>query len=152
MPYLVADLVEIPVTTTQDYSLFHILCEYSTKLWQEQVATITQAHGMASFIIHPDYVIERRARQTYEQLLGYLADLKANHNLWIARPGEINDWWRARAQMQLIKERDAWRVEGRGSERARVAYARAEGDRIAYRIEQIPAFASGELLSRDSAH
>ena len=152
MPYFVADLVEIPVTTTQDYSLFHILCEYSTKLWQEQVATITQAHGMASFIIHPDYVIERRARQTYEQLLGYLADLKANHNLWIARPGEISDWWRARAQMQLIKERDAWRVEGRGSERARVAYARAEGDRIAYRIEQIPAFASGELLSRDSAH
>jgi len=136
MPYFMGDLVEIPVTTTQDYSLFHILCEYSTRLWEEQVATITQAHGMATFIIHPDYVIEHRARKTYEQLLRYLADLRTNHNLWIARPGEISDWWRARAQMQLIKERDTWRVEGRGSERARVAYARAEGNGIVYRVEQ----------------
>ena len=102
MPYFMGDLVEIPVTTTQDYSLFHILCEYSTRLWEEQLATITQAHGMATFIVHPDYVIEHRARQTYEQLLRYLADLRTNHNLWIARPGEISDWWRARAQMQLV--------------------------------------------------
>jgi len=136
MPYFIGNLVEIPLTATQDYSLFHVLGEYSTRLWEEQVATITQAHGMASFIIHPDYVIERRARQTYEQLLSYLADLRTNHNLWIARPGEINDWWRARAQMQLIKEGDTWRVEGKGKERARVAYARVEGNEIVYRSEQ----------------
>lgn len=136
MPYFMGDLVEIPLTATQDYSLFHILCEYSTRLWEEQVATITQAHGMATFIIHPDYVIEHRARQTYEKLLRYLADLRTNHNLWIARPGEISDWWRARAQMQLIKERDTWRIEGKGSERARIAYARTEGNGIAYRVDQ----------------
>jgi len=136
MPYFMGDLVEIPVTTTQDYSLFHILCEYSTRLWEEQLATITQAHGMATFIVHPDYVIEHRARQTYEQLLRYLADLRTNHNLWIARPGEISDWWRARAQMQLVTECGTWRVEGKGSGRARVAYARAEGNGIVYRVEQ----------------
>jgi hypothetical protein len=136
MPYFVGELIEIPVTTIQDYSLFHILCEYSTRRWEEQVATITQAHGMATFIIHPDYVIEHRARQTYEQLLRYLADLRTNHNLWIARPGEISDWWRARAQMRLSRERDTWRVEGKGSERACVAFARAEGDGITYRVEQ----------------
>lgn len=136
MPYFMGDLVEIPVTTTQDYSLFHLLGEYSTKLWEEQVATISQAHGMASFIIHPDYVIEHRARHTYEQLLRYLANLRTNHNLWIAQPGEISDWWRARAQMQLIQEGDSWRVEGNGNERARVAYARVEGNRIVYRVEQ----------------
>jgi hypothetical protein len=136
MPYFMGNLLEIPVTATQDYSLFHILCEYSTRLWEEQVATITQAHGMATFIIHPDYVIEQRARRTYEQLLRHLADLRANHNLWIARPGEISDWWRARAQMQLVQDGDTWRVQGKGSERARVAYARAEGNGIVYRVEQ----------------
>lgn len=133
MPYFMNDLLEIPVTTTQDYSLFHILGEYSTRLWEEQVATITHAHGMATFIIHPDYVIERRARQVYEHLLRYLANMRTNHNLWIARPGEISDWWRDRVQMRLIKERGAWRVVGKGSERARVAYARVEGDRVVYR-------------------
>jgi hypothetical protein len=136
MPYFIGNLVEIPLTATQDYSLFHILCEYSMRLWEEQVTTITQAHGMASFIIHPDYVIERRARRTYEQLLSYLADLRTNHNLWIAQPGEINDWWRARAKMQLVQEGDTWRVEGKGSERARVAYACVEGNEIVYRLEQ----------------
>jgi len=135
MPYFIGKLIEIPVTTTQDYSLFHILGEYSLKLWQEQVEAITRAHGMASFIVHPDYLIERRARQTYEQLLSYLADMRTNHNLWIARPGEINDWWRLRAGMNLINERDNWRIEGEGSERARVAYAHVENDRLVYRPE-----------------
>jgi len=136
MPYFIGDLVEIPVTATQDYSLFNILGEYSTKLWEEQVATITRSHGMATFIIHPDYVIEARARQIYEQLLRHLADLRSNNNLWIARPGEINDWWRARAGMQLVREHDNWRVEGDGSEYARVGYAKVEDDRIVYRVEQ----------------
>jgi peptidoglycan/xylan/chitin deacetylase (PgdA/CDA1 family) len=136
MPYFIGDLVEIPVTTTQDYSLFHILSDFSTRLWEEQVTMITRAHGMASFIIHPDYVIEKRAQQTYEKLLRYLVDLRTNHKLWLVTPGEINDWWRARAQMQLIQEGGTWRVEGKGSERARVAYARADGDGIVYRVEQ----------------
>ena len=136
MPYFVGELLEIPVTATQDYSLFHILCDYSTKLWEEQVRTIVQAHGMASFIVHPDYVIERRAQETYKQLLGYLADLRTNHDLWIARPGEINDWWRARAQMQVVPEGDTWRVEGPESERACIAYAQARGDAIVYRVEK----------------
>jgi len=135
MPYFVGDLLEIPVTTTQDYSLFHIMKDYSTRLWEEQVEIITQAHGMASFIVHPDYVIEQHARRTYEQLLAHLVDMRANHNLWIALPCEINDWWRARGRMQLVRGNDAWRVEGKGSERARVAYARVDGTRIVYRVE-----------------
>lgn len=135
MPYFLGDLVEIPVTTTQDYTLFHILREYSTRLWEEQVTMITRAHGMASFIVHPDYLIEQRARETYRHLLQYLSGLRAHHNLWIARPGEINDWWRARSEMSLTQKGDIWRVEGKGSERARVAYARVDGKEIVYRIE-----------------
>jgi len=135
MPYFIGDLLEIPVTVTQDYSLFHILRDYSTNLWEEQITAITHAHGMASFIIHPDYVIERRARQTYERLLMYLADLRTNHDMWIARPGEINDWWRARAKMELVQNDGTWRVTGKGSELARVAYVRIENNKIFYRLD-----------------
>jgi hypothetical protein len=34
MPYFIGDLVELPLTTTQDYSLFHILGDHSLDLWR----------------------------------------------------------------------------------------------------------------------
>ena len=34
MPYFVGDVLELPLTTIQDYSLFHILGDYSTTLWK----------------------------------------------------------------------------------------------------------------------
>ena len=36
LPYFVGKILELPVTTTQDYSLFHILNDYSMRLWKEQ--------------------------------------------------------------------------------------------------------------------
>ena len=36
MPYFFAETLEIPVTTTQDYMLFHLLNDYSLDLWKEQ--------------------------------------------------------------------------------------------------------------------
>ena len=37
MPYFVGDILELPLTTIQDYSLFYILNDYSTTLWKEQI-------------------------------------------------------------------------------------------------------------------
>jgi hypothetical protein len=150
MPFFIGDLLEIPVTASQDYSLFHILHDFSIKIWDEQIRKITQAHGLASFIIHPDYIIEKRARLVYEQLLTYVEDLRRTRNVWVAQPSEINDWWRQRAQMQLIQEGNKWRIEGKGSESACVAYARVEDDRIVYRIEtsaNSPAKAKVEIVN-----
>ena len=48
--------------------------------------TIGASHGLSSFIIHPDYVIERRARRVYEQLLGFLAEECAAKKLWQPLP------------------------------------------------------------------
>jgi hypothetical protein len=135
MPYFVGNRLEIPVTATQDYSLFHTLSDYSTRLWEQQINIIKDAHGLASFIVHPDYVIERRARSTYERLLAHLSSLREDQNLWIALPGEINDWWRSRARMRVSQVNGAWQVEGEGSERARVAFASLENDRLRYRIQ-----------------
>jgi hypothetical protein len=134
MPYFVGRLLELPLTTTQDYSLFHILGEYSADRWKQQTEMLLSRNGLISFIAHPDYLIESRPRAVYVDLLGYLSQLRAERKVWIARPGEVNDWWRLRRRMKLVRDGASWRVCGRGSERARIAYATLEGENVTYRV------------------
>ena len=135
MPYFIGKILELPVTTTQDYSLFHILNQYSIDLWKRQITQITEKHGMASFIIHPDYITEPRAQNTYKSLLAYLAELRSKGNTWIALPREVNQWWRARSQMKLVRKGNNWVIEGPGKDKACVAYAALEGDCLVYELE-----------------
>lgn len=134
MPYFIGKLLELPLTTTQDYSLFHILGEYSIGLWKQQIDLIRSMNGFISFITHPDYLVETRARTVYMSLLAHLRNLQRSGAIWIALPGEVNHWWRNRAQMNLVPSGDSWRVEGPGSDRARLAYASIEGDRVKYSL------------------
>ncbi len=136
MPFFIGDILEIPVTTVQDYTLFNILSDYSLALWKRQIEEITQGHGLASFIVHPDYLIEPRARSTYEDLLKYLSELRDLQDVWLALPGEIDNWWRSRARMHLVERAGEWHIEGDGHERARIAYACLEGDGIVYRTQR----------------
>jgi len=134
MPYFIGNVLELPVTTTQDYSLFYILNQYSIDHWKRQLAQITEKHGLASFIIHPDYIVEARTRNIYKELLTYLAALRLNGQTWIALPREVNQWWRARSQMKLVRQGNNWVIEGPEKDRARVAYAVLHGDRLAYEL------------------
>jgi hypothetical protein len=134
MPYFIGKILELPVTTTQDYSLFHILGQYSIDLWKRQIAQITEKHGLASFIIHPDYILEQRTRDTYESLLGYLADLRSKEKIWIALPREVNQWWRSRNQMKLVRQGSGWAIEGPDKDKARVAYAAMNGNELVYEL------------------
>jgi hypothetical protein len=134
-PFFIGNILELPVTTTQDYCLFHILNQHSIALWKRQIALISEKHGLANFIIHPDYVFEPRALDTYKALLAYLAELRSESSMWIARPGEVNEWWRERSQMKLICRDGSWEIEGPGKERARIAYASLEDNQLVYRIE-----------------
>jgi hypothetical protein len=134
MPYFIGNVLELPVTTTQDYSLFHILGDYSIQLWKRQIELILSYHGLISFIVHPDYLIPRQARRTYIELLECLSELRSAGKTWVALPSQINQWWRARNKMALVWENGRWRIEGEGKERARVAYAMLEDGRIRYRL------------------
>jgi len=134
MPYFVKDILEIPVTTTQDYMLFHLLREYSLDLWKTQADIILRKHGIVSFLVHPDYVIEERARKIYRELLGWLRELAAREHLWLALPGEVDAWWRARSSMRLVNRGGSWRIEGAGADHAVIAFANDAGDHIEYEI------------------
>ena len=123
MPYFIGEVLELPVTTVQDYTLFHVLDDYSIELWKRQTELIMQRHGLMSFIVHPDYIMQERARAVYEALLDYLVDLRQNRDVWMTTPSKVNQWWRQRSTMNLEKMNGKWEVTGEGSERARVAYA-----------------------------
>jgi len=133
-PYFIGKILELPLTTTQDYSLFHILGDYSIELWKRQIGLIQQRHGLVSFIIHPDYIIAKRARDVYLALLEYLTRLREEGNIWAALPGEVDHWWRQRSQMQLVAEAGRWVIKGPGSERAKVAFATLQGDALTYAV------------------
>jgi hypothetical protein len=133
-PFFVGKLVELPVTMTQDYSLFHILGDYSMRLWNEQISLIREKHGMISLIVHPDYIIRAAARRVYEELLQHLSELRRQGETWIALPSEVATWWRQRSELNLVMADGTWRIEGAGSKRARLAYAVLDGDRLRYEL------------------
>src|SRR5205085_9989426 len=76
MPYFIGNILELPVTTTQDYMQFHLLNQRSIHLWKEQVDLILKKHGLVSFIVHPDYVMEPDTKSVYKDLLVYLQGLR----------------------------------------------------------------------------
>jgi hypothetical protein len=135
-PYFVGKIVELPLTAVQDYSLFHIFNDYSLDLWKRQLALILRRNGLMSFITHPDYLIEQRARGVYKSLLQYLRPMIVEENIWAALPGEVDRWWRARSQMRLVNREDVWEIVGPQKERAKIAYAVLDGDRLSYEFAE----------------
>ena len=135
-PYFIGRILELPLTTVQDYSLFHILGEYSIALWKKQIELIMEKHGLMSFIVHPDYVLSEKALSVYKALLAYLAQLRSDKKMWIALPGDVNRWWRERDAMRLVAEEGMLRITGPGRERARIAFACIDKEHIEYEIEQ----------------
>ena len=135
MPYFIGRMLELPVTTIQDYSLFHILNDYSIDVWKQQLEAIGDSHGLATFIVHPDYVIERRARATYRALLEHLARVCEQRRAWIALPRDVRRWWQDRSTLRVVPDGGRWRIEGEGKERARLAFAVLVGDSLEFSVE-----------------
>jgi len=134
MPYFIGGVLEIPVTTIQDYMLFHILNTRSTDLWKEQIELIARKNGLVSFIVHPDYLQQSGRVTVYKELLGYLRELIDRKSIWCALPADINHWWRARSKMSVVKDGDSWRIAGDVTKRARLAYAKNVEGKLVYEL------------------
>jgi len=138
MPYFIGNILELPVTTVQDYTLFHLLDEHSIDLWKSQVELILEKHGLASFIVHPDYIFEPDTSLVYKGLLCYLRELRTNRKIWGALPVEVNSWWRARSNMSVVKSENSWRIEGDDTGRAVLAFAKRIDGKLVYELAQAP--------------
>jgi len=135
-PFFNGKMLELPVTMTQDYTLFHILNDYSIDVWKRQISLIQARHGLMQMIVHPDYIIDQSARRVYADLLGYLCELRAARKTWIALPAEVAVWWRMRAGLSLVREGDSWKIGGEGHERARIAYATIINGKLVYEFDR----------------
>jgi peptidoglycan/xylan/chitin deacetylase (PgdA/CDA1 family) len=132
MPYFIGKILELPVTTVQDYTLFHILNQYSIDLWKTQIDLILKKNGLVSFIVHTDYITDPEARSVYESLLNYLKDLRSCEDIWLALPSEIDNWWRTRSRLCVESRGGTWRIVGEGAEHATLAYANNVDGRLVY--------------------
>jgi hypothetical protein len=132
MPYFIGDMLELPLTMTQDYSLFHIINERSIGLWKQEIDLVMEKHGLVSFNTHPDYIMDKDCIGVYRELLGHISRTCTERVAWMALPGEVDAWWRQRREMELISEPGGFRIHGPSSERAVVAYARVKHGRIVY--------------------
>lgn len=135
MPFFIGNILELPVTTTQDYTLFNIFNDYSIDLWKWQIDLIMEKHGLISLIVHPDYIMKPRELKVYHALLDHLSRLRQEKRVWITIPGEVNRWWRQRAAMRLVENGQGWQIEGMGKERACIAYASQEGGQLIFTVE-----------------
>jgi len=138
MPYFIGDILEVPVTTIQDYTLFHVLNDHSVDLWKKQIEMILAKNGLVSFIVHPDYITEDKPQAVYRELLAMLAELRKREALWFALPGEIDGWWRARSRMSIVTDNNSCRIVGEGAERAVLAFAKMVDGQLIYEWADAP--------------
>lgn len=131
-PYCIGRVLELPVTTIQDYVLFNILNEYSIDLWKAQIERILDRNGLVSFIVHPDYLNSARRRAVYEALLDHLRGLRSRGDLWFALPHEVDAWWRSRHQMRVEGTEGSWQITGNDAEQFTLAFAAEADGRIRY--------------------
>jgi peptidoglycan/xylan/chitin deacetylase (PgdA/CDA1 family) len=134
MPYFIGNVVELPVTTTQDYMLVHLLRQRNIDLWKEQTSMVLKKSGLVSFIVHSDDVMTGHVRPLYQDLLTYLQELRSSAHLWFALPREIDQWWRLRSKMFLVGDGESWKICGEGSDQAVVAYASSASGKLVYSI------------------
>jgi hypothetical protein len=94
-PFLIGDVVELPYTLPQDYTLFTLLGHRSPALWIEQVEAIVKEHGLIHVLSHPDpgYLGQPSNRRRYEE---FLVALSERNEIWKPLPRELATWWRLR--------------------------------------------------------
>ena len=135
MPYFIGKILELPLTTIQDYSLYHYLKKDGIDLWKQQASMILEKNGLISFIIHPDYTLSNKEQLIYSSLLQYLSTLRDEKNAWVALPRDVYSWWNLRSQMKLVTENGRTRIIGEGSDTAVLAHATLDGESLKYELE-----------------
>lgn len=134
LPFFLGEMVELPITLVQDHTLWEILGQDTIGLWTAKSEWIAANGGLVNLIVHPDYLDTPARLRMYEEFLDYLA---GRDDGWHALPHEVAAWWRTRSQLRCVEEEGEARIEGEGAERARIAWARREGDDVALELESV---------------
>ena len=110
-------LVELPITLVQDHTLWEILDDESTTVWEEKADWIAANRGLVHLLVHPDYVLEPERLDLYDR---FLAHLSGREGMWHALPREVAAWWKRRATLDA--------ASAAADPEATVAHVRASGN------------------------
>jgi hypothetical protein len=102
LPFMIGDLVELPITLVQDHTLWEILGEKDISLWRDKAAWIARHGGLVTVLVHPDYVVGDERAHHYDELLSFLGGLEGG---WHALPRDVARWWRRRARLEAALAR-----------------------------------------------
>jgi peptidoglycan/xylan/chitin deacetylase (PgdA/CDA1 family) len=118
-PYMLDQIVELPYTLPQDYTLFTLLRERSVSRWLQLSDAIEKRFGLIQCLSHPDrgYLGDPANRALYEEFLDALV---GRERLWKALPRDVAAWWR-------LRDAD----EGSSPEQLTGTMRRADGDEYA---------------------
>jgi peptidoglycan/xylan/chitin deacetylase (PgdA/CDA1 family) len=131
-PFFLGELVELPITMTQDHTLFEILRENSIGRWVQKSDWLACNHGLVNVLVHPDYMLDERRLELYEQLLEQLTGLSGG---WHALPRDVARWWRTRARLASGRATviDTAKTDEQ-TDAVTTAYARREGEDIVFEL------------------
>jgi len=124
MPFFFGDVVELPITLTQDHTVFEILREPGIDLWRRKSKWLIERHGLINLIVHPDYVVDQKLLARYEAFLDFLAQ---HDDGWHALPRDVARWWRQRDGLSIAAD---GAVAGMTDYAATVAYASERDGRL----------------------
>jgi peptidoglycan/xylan/chitin deacetylase (PgdA/CDA1 family) len=122
LPYMLGRLVELPITLTQDHTLFELLGHRDENVWVDKAQFLRERGGMSLVLTHPDYVGNRDLLESYRRLLARFSD---DATVWKALPRDVSQWWRRRAGSFVEVSDGEWRVVGAAGGEARVDFVRA---------------------------
>jgi hypothetical protein len=125
LPYMLENLVELPITLPQDHTLFELLHHRDETLWVQKARFLREHGGMALVLTHPDYVGNPHLLRSYQRLL---EEFRSDSSAWKALPSDVSSWWRRRSQSRLEKVNGEWHVVGPLHGEAKVEFAPAPGE------------------------
>ncbi len=133
-PFFINNMVELPITMTQDHTLFEILQVNDIDLWKKKASWIIENHGLVNIIVHPDYMLSEKSLGFYEEFLQFIT---AYQDLWIALPKDVATWWRQRAHSTLAEcEAVGPVIHGPARDRGSVVWARLANGKVEYEFEE----------------
>ena len=93
--------VELPYTLPQDFTLFVILNQNNTKIWEDKLAWIAKNGGMALLNTHPDYMNFENNNTRYDEYPAafyrdFLELVRSKYagSYWNALPREVADYYK----------------------------------------------------------
>jgi hypothetical protein len=124
LPYMIGDMVELPITLTQDHTLYELLGHRDETHWLEKAQFLRDRGGMALIITHPDYIGNPHLLASYGRFLEAFAD---DSTAWKALPREVSAWWRRRARSHLAEIDGQWTIVGPAEREGRVELTSPHG-------------------------